>query len=110
MFGKTHAEEALALISKPGELNPMFGRKHREATKAIMSEKKNKYHLAPRSQGELGCCVGVGIYDLDGNLISKFNNNVELAKPLGISKVTVGKYLNSDLIYNKIYLFKPIQN
>ena len=55
MFGKTHAEEALALISKPGELNPMFGRKHREATKAIMSEKKNKYPL------------GVGIYDLDDN-------------------------------------------
>lgn len=24
MFGKTHTKEALALISKPGELNPMF--------------------------------------------------------------------------------------
>lgn len=24
MFGKTHTEQALALISKPGELNPMF--------------------------------------------------------------------------------------
>ena len=67
MFGKTHTEEVLALISKPGELNPMFGRKHREATKAIMSEKNNKYSL------------GVGIYDLDDNLILKFNNNVELA-------------------------------
>jgi DNA invertase Pin-like site-specific DNA recombinase len=123
MFGKTHTEEALALISKPGELNPRFGIKHREATKAIMSEKKNKYSL------------GVGIYDLDDNLILKFNNNVELAaivavikkkifffirptpyplvgvaKHLGISKVTVGKYLNSGLIYNKIYRFKPIQN
>ena len=42
MFGKTHTEEVLALISKPGELNLMFGRKHREATKAIMSEKKTK--------------------------------------------------------------------
>jgi hypothetical protein len=26
MFGKTHTKEALALISKPGELNPMFGK------------------------------------------------------------------------------------
>ena len=82
MFGKTHTEEALALISKPGELNPMFGRKHSEATKASMSVKKNKYPL------------GVGMYDLDDNLILKFNNNVELAEHLGISKVTVGKYLN----------------
>ncbi len=64
MFGKTHTEETLGLISKPGELNPMFGKKHSEATKASMSEKKNKYPL------------GVGIYDLDDNLIFKFNNNV----------------------------------
>ena len=76
MFGKTHTEEVLALISKPGELNPMFGRKHREGTKAIMSEKKNKYPL------------GVGIYDLDDNLIlcGAFNNNVELAKHLDTGK------------------------
>lgn len=98
MFGKTHTEESLALISKPGDLNPMFGRKHSEAAKAAMSEKKNKYPL------------GVGIYDLDDNLIFKFNNNVELAKHLDISKVTVGKYLNSGLVYNKIYRFKPIQD
>ena len=64
----------------------MFGKKHSEATKASMvtppegCEKKNKYPL------------GVGIYDLEDNLILKFNNNVELAKYLGISKVTAGKY------------------
>ena len=49
---------------------------------------------------------GVGIYDLNDNLVSKFRNNVELAKHLNISKVTVGKYLNSGLIYNKTYRFK----
>ena len=76
------------------------GKKHSEATKASIypCEKKNKYPL------------GVGIYDLDDNLILKFNNNVELAKYLGISKVTVGKYLNSSLVYNKTYRFKPIQD
>ena len=44
-LGKTHTKEALTLISKPGELNPMFGIKHSEVTKAAMSEKKNKYPL-----------------------------------------------------------------
>lgn len=98
MFGKAHSKEALALISKPGVLNPMFGKNHSEATRAAMSEKKNKYPL------------GVGIYDLEGNLIIKFKNNVELAKYLNISKVTVGKYLNFSLVYNKTFRFKPIQD
>jgi group I intron endonuclease len=96
MFGKKHTSETLAFISKTGELNPMFGKNHSEATKAILSERKNKYPL------------GVGIYDLDNNLIAKFKNNVELANHLNISKVTVGKYLNSNLIYNNSYYFKPI--
>jgi uncharacterized membrane protein affecting hemolysin expression len=63
-----------------------------------MSVRKNKYIL------------GVGIFDLEGNLISKFQNNVELAKHLNISKDAkrVGKYLNSKLIYNNSYYFKPI--
>jgi len=30
MYGKSHEEETLKLISKPGELNPMFGKKHSE--------------------------------------------------------------------------------
>jgi len=98
MFGKTHTKEALALISKPGKLNPMFGKKHSESAKAKMSERKNKHLL------------GVGIYDLNDNLISKFNNNVELAKHLNISKVTVGKYLNSGIVYNNIYRFKVIKD
>lgn len=58
----------------------------------------------------MGGGQGVGIYDLEDNLISKFKNNVELAKYLNISKVTVGKYLNSSLVYNKTYRFKPIQD
>ena len=49
---------------------------------------------------------GIGIYDLNNYLVKKFKNNVELAKHLNISKVTVGKYLNSGQIYNKTYYFK----
>lgn len=73
----------------------MFGKTHSEETKKIMATKKNKY------------LNGVGIFDLNGNLIEKFDNNVELAKYLDISKVTVGKYLNN-LIYQDKYRFKPI--
>jgi group I intron endonuclease len=96
--GKNHTKETLTLISKPGDLNPMFGKKHSQAALALMSEKRNKYPL------------GVGIYDLNDNLLFKFKNNIELAKHLNISKVTVGKYLNNNLVYNKIYIFKPIQD
>lgn len=34
--GKNHSQETLNLISKPGELNPMFSKKHSEETKKIM--------------------------------------------------------------------------
>ena len=77
----------------------MFGGKTlSEYTNSLISDKLSKYPL------------GVGIYDLNDNLVSKFNNNVELAKHLNISKVTVGKYLNQGLVYNKSFRFKPIQD
>lgn len=86
------------MISKPGKLNPMYGKTHNDETRSIMAKKRNKY------------LNGVGIFDLNNNLIKKFDNNVELAKHLNISKVTVGKYMNKNLIYNNIYIFKPIDN
>lgn len=97
MFGKNHTKEALALISKPGELNPVSRKRHCEETKTRISKKMSKHSS------------GVGLYDLDENLILKFNNNVELAKHLNISRVTVGKYLNKGLIYDGKYRFKVIQ-
>ena len=56
-MGYKHTEESKLKISKPGSSNPMFGKNHTEDTKAKMSERKNKYIL------------GVGIFDLNGNLI-----------------------------------------
>jgi group I intron endonuclease len=93
---KNHSEKVLRLRSKPGELNPMFGKKHKDKSKELMRIKKNKY------------LNGVGIFDLENNLLNRFNNNVELANYLNISKVTVGKYLNNQLIYKNMYRFKPI--
>lgn len=75
------------------DINSWFKKTPYNQIKAKLSKIKNIYSL------------GVGIFDLNGNLISKFNNNRELAKHLNISKVTVGKYLNSNLIYNKKILF-----
>ena len=64
---------------------------------------KNKYLNGQLAQG---------IFYLNGNLIKKFDNNVELAKFLDIYKVTVqpeaSKYLNNNLIYKNNYRFKPI--
>lgn len=94
MYGKTHSIEARMFISKPGVLNPVFGKEQSSLTRQIISDKMSKHP------------EGVGIYDLDNNLMAKFKNNVELAKHLNISRVTVGKYLNSGLIYKKIYRFK----
>ena len=96
MFGKKHNKNVLSLISKPGILNPMFGKKHNSITKNLISDKMSKYIL------------GVGIYDLNNNLLKQFKNNVELAKYLNISKVTVGKYLNNKLVYKEKFIFKPI--
>lgn len=54
MFSKAHTKQALALISKAGKLNAMFGRKS-ELTKTTISRKMNKHLL------------GIGIYDLNDN-------------------------------------------
>ena len=77
MFGNTHTAEARKLISKPGKLNPMFGKSHSLLTRKKMSDRKSN-HLK-----------GVGIYDLNDNLISKFRNNVELAYHLNLSLIHI---------------------
>jgi hypothetical protein len=61
----------------------MFTKTHSEETKTLMRSKKVKY---PN---------GVGIYDLDNNLIRRFDYASDLAIYLDKSKVTVSKYINS---------------
>jgi len=51
----------------------MFGRKHSEATKLLISRNMSRYP------------GGVGLYSLNNNLLKTFNNNVELATYLKIS-------------------------
>ena len=100
MLGYKDTEEAkqkMIEYFKDKNNHPIYAKNRSEETKKIMSIKKNKY------------LKGVGIFYLNNNLINKFSNNVELANHLGISKVTVGKYLNNNLIYNNTYRFKPIK-
>lgn len=89
MYGKTPTTESRAILNQPtGLLNPMFGKKPSDSKKRMNSKKRIHLSLERLSKHS----QGVGIYDLDDNVIIKFKNNVELANHLNISKVTVGKY------------------
>lgn len=63
-------------------------------TRDLMRSKKKKY------------THGVGIYDLDNNLIKRFDYAPDLAKHLNVSKVTVRKYINYGLVYEGKYCLK----
>lgn len=59
-----------------------------------LKEKKKKYKH------------GVGIYDLNNNLIKNFDYAKDLASYLQISKVILSKYLNKGLVYKEMYYSK----
>ncbi|RYE15272.1 MAG: hypothetical protein EOP34_03865 [Rickettsiales bacterium] len=81
-------------MSKSGSLNPMFGKTHSEKTKELIRSKRVKY---PN---------GVGIYDLDNNMIIRFDYASDLAIYLNVSKVTVSKYINKGLVFKGKYYLK----
>jgi len=91
MYGKKHDSFALSKISKPGKLNPMFGKTHSIKTKLKMSLSRSK--------------VPVGLYNTNNNLIKTFINQVELSNFLNLHKSTISRYLKSGkLILNKYYI------
>jgi hypothetical protein len=65
MYGKKYTADAKKAISKPGNLNPMFNKKHRIDSKQKISAALSKTPL--------------GLYDLNNNLIKSFKNQVEIA-------------------------------
>ena len=65
----------------------MFGKTHSEKTKDLIRSKKVKY---PN---------GVGIYDLDNNMVKRFDYASDLAIYLNVPKVTVSKYINKGLVF-----------
>jgi group I intron endonuclease len=94
-FLRKHDDEtSKSLISKPGSLNPMFGKTDSAKTKDLMRSKKVKY---PN---------GVGIYDLDNDLVKSFDYDSDLAIYLNVSNVTVSKYINKGLVFKGKYYLK----
>ena len=76
----------------------MFGKKHTEATKNLINKNMKKYSF------------GVGIYDLNHNLIKKYDNNAIMARDLNISKTTVSKYIKTEKVFKNLYYFKINKN
>lgn len=93
-WNKHHTEESKLLISKPGRLNSMYGKTHTIQTKELIRSKRKIY------------AEGVGIYDLNNNLVKSFDYAMDMANYLNISKVNLSKYLNQGLLYKNSYYFK----
>jgi group I intron endonuclease len=93
MFGKKQTKFALEKISKPGKLNPMYGKNHSINTKLKISLSMSKTFL--------------GLYDNKNNLVKTFINQVKLAKYLNLSKSTISRYFKSGkLLLNKYFIRK----
>lgn len=88
-WGKHNYDKIKFLISKLRLLNPMFGKSHSEETNNLMRSRKVKY---PNR---------VGIYELDNRLLKSFYYGSYLAVYLSVSKVTVGKYINKGLLFQR---------
>jgi len=91
MFGKTHNKISLSLISKPGKLNPIFGKTHSGNIKNLMSIKKS---IRP-----------LGLYDKNYNIIEKYSNQIELANKFNVHKTTISRYIKSGKLFKgKFYI------
>jgi uncharacterized membrane protein len=68
--------------------------------KNIVLKLKKKMSLAKSK-------INLGLFDTDNNLIKTFINQIELAKYLNLSKVTISRYLKSGkLLLNKYFIRK----
>lgn len=96
-FIKHHSKQTKIKISlaTKGRRNPMYGKKHSNYTKNLISERQSKRL--------------VFVYENINNkyfLVAIFPNNVKIAKWLGINKTTVGRYMKSGKLWLNKYLFK----
>ena len=73
----------------------MYGRKHSESTKTLISNKLSS---------------PVSLYDNNNTYILTFNNNVQLSQFLGCDKSTVGLYVKTGKLLKKKYYFKKENN
>ena len=104
MSGKTHKNNKTkitwSLKSKPGKLNPMFGKTHSEY-------KKNFNFISINFKKSIR---SVGLYDENFNLIEKYSNQVELAKKFGVHKTTISKNIKSGKLFKGKFYIRKINN
>jgi group I intron endonuclease len=79
------------IISKPGALNPMFGKSHTIETREKMSNSKS---------------TPVTLYNNNNQYILTFKNNIQLANFLNCNQSTIGRYLKSGKCFKGLYYFK----
>lgn len=91
MYGKSHSLDVKNLISKPGNLNPMYGKEQSNLTRSKISERLSK---------------PVALYDADHTYILTFKSNVQLSKFLECDKSTVGDYVKSGKLFKELYYIK----
>jgi group I intron endonuclease len=96
IFGKTLDKITLSLISKPGKLNPMFGKTHSDNIKNLMSIKKSLRPLC--------------LYDKNYNLIENYSNRVQLANKFNVHKTTISRYIKSGRLFKGKFYIKEINN
>jgi group I intron endonuclease len=97
MTGKSHSDETRAKMSEgqTGENNPMYGR-----TGALNPMYGKSGELSPVS-------IQVYVYSIDNVLIGTFSSQVACAKWLGVSNITVSRYIRSGKIFQGKYLLTP---
>lgn len=92
---KKHTTEARKAISKPGNLNPMFGKNHDEVTREKISSALSKTPL--------------GLFDLENQLIKIYNNQVEIASDFGVHKATVSRRIHSGAVFLDRFYIRKLQ-
>lgn len=94
-YGQKHTPETLLQIAKPGALNPMFGKNHTDEAKHKISLRLSK--------------TPIGLYDLEGNLIKQYANQVELAREYSVNKTTISRYIKSEKPFKGKYIIRNIK-
>lgn len=98
ILGKTYKKITWSLKSKPGKLNPMFGKTHSEY-------KKNLNLISIKKSIRI-----LGLYDENYNLLEKYSNQVELANKFGVHKTTISKNIKSGKLFKDKFYIRKINN
>ncbi len=108
-FGRVHTAESKAKITLAlkGELNPMFGRKHSDESRKIMSDKKLG---KPRPSGSGTPPQKIEVIDNENNTTTIYNSIAEAGKTIGVKPALISQYFSKNQIkpHKKRFIFRRI--